>query len=399
MLFLLLFLLSFSCRLFSSHHPLHRISLPSLSPASFLSPFLPSFLSPLLPYLLLFSSLQHMLRECRRIRPDFWIFAELFTGSQALDLHFERCLGINALVREAMQTHNAGDLAYHLKKFGMQHGLGELSPVYSSFHCSKTGGGLGLLGSLTATACQQKKKKKNPSTKPVEKKDAHLSGAGLLPHELIDEYKQKGKASFSFQSLPSSPSVGQDSFANKVKVKREDAHTQNGGDTDYEPTDVDTYISSVFVCVSIGTTYMTYTGLRPCFRSASISVLMVTRLTSFRCDLGYLVYASLFSCLSGRQQIAGIAVIYGPRTTALVATNTQAGGQITPGTALDLELRNGKFVCMQKPLISPHAKIFAPANLRAAQDLDAYKTMIDHWMTKRFTLRYTGKLKGIHGQG
>ncbi|PHJ17549.1 sedoheptulose- -bisphosphatase [Cystoisospora suis] len=97
---------------------------------------------------------------------------------------------------------------------------------------------------------------------------------------------------------------------------------------------------------------------------------------------------------TGRQQIAGIAVIYGPRTTALVAINTQAGGQITPGTALDLELRNGKFVCMQKPVISSHAKIFAPANLRAAQDLDAYKTMIDHWMTKRFTLRYTGKLKG-----
>ncbi|CBZ54178.1 putative glycogen debranching enzyme [Neospora caninum Liverpool] len=72
---------------------------------------------------------QHMLRECRRIRPDFWVFAELFTGSQAMDLHFERCLGINALVREAMQTHDAWDLVNHLKKFGMQHGLGQLSPV------------------------------------------------------------------------------------------------------------------------------------------------------------------------------------------------------------------------------------------------------------------------------
>ncbi|PHJ25580.1 amylo-alpha [Cystoisospora suis] len=177
---------------------------------------------------------QHMLRECRRIRPDFWIFAELFTGSQALDLHFERCLGINALVREAMQTHNAGDLAYHLKKFGMQHGLGELSPVYSSFHCSKTGGGLGLLGSLTATSCQQKTSMKEKH----EKKDEHLS-AGLLPQELIDDFKQKSKASFSFQSLPSSSSVVQDSLTNKFKVKREDSHMQNGGDTDYEPTDID----------------------------------------------------------------------------------------------------------------------------------------------------------------
>lgn len=90
--------------------------------------------------------------------------------------------------------------------------------------------------------------------------------------------------------------------------------------------------------------------------------------------------------------MAGIAVIYGPRTTGLVAINTRAGGEITPGTALDLELRNGKFSCLQKPVIAPHAKIFAPANLRAAQDLDAYKHMIDHWMSKRMTLRYTGKL-------
>ncbi|XP_058515908.1 uncharacterized protein LOC131479414, partial [Ochotona princeps] len=77
---------------------------------------------------------QHMLRECRRLRPDFWVFAELFTGSQELDLFFERSLGINALIREAMQTHNAGDLAAHINRYSSsQHrrGLGQLSALYS----------------------------------------------------------------------------------------------------------------------------------------------------------------------------------------------------------------------------------------------------------------------------
>lgn len=120
-----------------------------------------------------------------------------------------------------MQTHDAGDLAYHLKKFGMQHGLGELSPVYSSFHCPKTGGGVGLLGSVAATPCT--KSKVDPS------------------HQQGEDFKQKGKASFSFESLPSSSSILQDNHLagyaveGKVKVKREDPHaTQNGGDY-YDP--------------------------------------------------------------------------------------------------------------------------------------------------------------------
>merc|ERR1712032_1653489 len=42
--------------------------------------------------------------------------------------------------------------------------------------------------------------------------------------------------------------------------------------------------------------------------------------------------------------------------------------------------------------ISESSKIFAPANMRAAQEVDGYKQLIDHWMTERYTLRYSGGL-------
>merc|ERR1719353_1666651 len=42
--------------------------------------------------------------------------------------------------------------------------------------------------------------------------------------------------------------------------------------------------------------------------------------------------------------------------------------------------------------IAEESKIFAPANMRAAQDLPAYGKLIEHWMTNRYTLRYTGGL-------
>ena len=42
--------------------------------------------------------------------------------------------------------------------------------------------------------------------------------------------------------------------------------------------------------------------------------------------------------------------------------------------------------------ISKQSKIFAPANMRAAQELPQYAKLIDHWMTNRYTLRYSGGL-------
>lgn len=90
---------------------------------------------------------------------------------------------------------------------------------------------------------------------------------------------------------------------------------------------------------------------------------------------------------TGRQQVASLLVIYGPRTTALLGVS---------GLAFDLQLdsEGGAPVVLRGPcsIKKGGAKIFSPANLRAAQDLPSYNKMVQQWMEKRYTLRYTGGL-------
>lgn len=90
---------------------------------------------------------------------------------------------------------------------------------------------------------------------------------------------------------------------------------------------------------------------------------------------------------TGRQLVAALLVIYGPRTTALLAVD---------GSTFDLQLdaEDGDPVVLRGPcsIRKEGAKIFSPANLRAAQDLPAYNKMVQQWMEKRYTLRYTGGL-------
>jgi glycogen debranching enzyme len=47
----------------------------------------------------------------RRVNPDLYVMAELFTGSEGMDLKFVRELGINSLVREAYNGHDVKDFA------------------------------------------------------------------------------------------------------------------------------------------------------------------------------------------------------------------------------------------------------------------------------------------------
>merc|ERR1712129_410775 len=51
------------------------------------------------------------------------------------------------------------------------------------------------------------------------------------------------------------------------------------------------------------------------------------------------------------------------------------------------------WICSRERIeIAKETKIFSPANLRAAQDVPEYKELIDHFMTNKYTLRYTGGL-------
>ncbi|KAL4741058.1 glycogen debranching enzyme [Aspergillus similis] len=61
---------------------------------------------------------EYLIDEARKVRPDLAIFAELFTGSEEADYIFVKRLGINALIREAMQAWSAGELSRLVHRHG-----------------------------------------------------------------------------------------------------------------------------------------------------------------------------------------------------------------------------------------------------------------------------------------
>lgn len=111
--------------------------------------------------------------------------------------------------------------------------------------------------------------------------------------------------------------------------------------------------------------------------------------------------SALFGC-TGRDQVTSLVALYGPRTTVLVALD-DGTYEFTYGcstkdsevvsSALSKEILPHWICTRQKICIRPeNCRIFSPANLRAAQELPNYQTLIQHYMTERYTLRYTGGL-------
>ena len=87
---------------------------------------------------------------------------------------------------------------------------------------------------------------------------------------------------------------------------------------------------------------------------------------------------------SGRDQVLAAVAVYGPRTTLIVATGS---------TVFEVSrVEENRWIITNEfeTKIAEIAKIFSPANLRSSQDLPGYASVIDEWMTKRLTLRYTG---------
>lgn len=99
---------------------------------------------------------------------------------------------------------------------------------------------------------------------------------------------------------------------------------------------------------------------------------------------------------TGRDQKTSLVALYGPRTTVLVALD-DGTYEFTYGcTPEGCQLPDGSWepwICSRKKIkISEDCKIFSPANMRAAQDLPGYKKLLDHYMSNRYTLRYSGGL-------
>jgi len=71
---------------------------------------------------------RHVLAQVRKANPHCWVFAELFTGDFQTDLLYQGALGINALIREAMQCGSVDEIAGHLRgTLWGAHPVGEVS--------------------------------------------------------------------------------------------------------------------------------------------------------------------------------------------------------------------------------------------------------------------------------
>jgi sedoheptulose-bisphosphatase len=97
---------------------------------------------------------------------------------------------------------------------------------------------------------------------------------------------------------------------------------------------------------------------------------------------------------TGREQVASVVSLYGPRTTLIIALpsksrNAEQIGDIT----FEVTLVNGHTiwkVSRNEVILQPSKKIFAPGNLRATNDNPDYDALVKYWINERYTLRYSG---------
>eukprot|EP00440_Ansanella_granifera_P022801 gb/GFBE01024763.1/.p1 GENE.gb/GFBE01024763.1/~~gb/GFBE01024763.1/.p1 ORF type:complete len:418 (+),score=118.43 gb/GFBE01024763.1/:1-1254(+) len=88
---------------------------------------------------------------------------------------------------------------------------------------------------------------------------------------------------------------------------------------------------------------------------------------------------------TGRDQVMSLVTLYGPRTTVFM-TLDDGVYEFTLG-------EGNKWICSRDKIqIKTECKIFAPANMRAAQEVEGYNKLINHYMENKYTLRYTGGL-------
>lgn len=97
----------------------------------------------------------------------------------------------------------------------------------------------------------------------------------------------------------------------------------------------------------------------------------------------------------GREQVASAVALYGPRTTLCIALPSTSNGLGNESDDIVFEVTLTEDstqweISRDKIYIESSGKIFAPGNLRASNDNKDYNKLIQHWISERYTLRYTG---------
>jgi len=95
---------------------------------------------------------------------------------------------------------------------------------------------------------------------------------------------------------------------------------------------------------------------------------------------------------TGRDMIASMMVMYGPKTTVAIGLNLkqiQTTADI-PWISFEMVLEGKEWMDSKVFQIAPLATHFGPGNLRGINDNPSYERIVMYWIRNGYTLRYTG---------